>query len=87
METGFEGIAMAGIVLPRKKDAGDAAEGPGSPVNNLEATLGGEVKPGCIHCKRSEQVLQHGLVTEFVATWMCTCHGICISSNYIYNYH
>lgn len=60
METVFEGIAMAGIVLPRRKDAGDAAEGPGLSVNNLEAIWGGEVKPGCSHCRRSEEVKQYG---------------------------
>lgn len=53
---------MAGIVLPKRKDAGGAAEGPGLPVNYLEATWGGEVKPGCTHCRWSEEVLQYGFV-------------------------
>lgn len=32
---------MAGIMLPRRKEAGDAVEGPGWPVNNLEAAWQG----------------------------------------------
>lgn len=37
METAIEWIVMAGMVLPSRNTAGDAAEGWGFLMNNLEA--------------------------------------------------
>lgn len=68
MGTVFEGIAVAGIVVPRRRDAGDAAEGPGLPVNNLEAAWGGGLGKARLH--PLQKVWRSSAI--WVSHWICS---------------